>query len=105
MLFAVLLRQAGGDVEQLLLGQADQRPAQQRAQRQRIAGVGERADQRHEVLHLLPAKEILSGLRAERKPGLFQRPFISPQFRAGRRQQGDVARGEQVAALLRRGGS
>ena len=105
LLRPVLLRQGRCDVEQFLLRQADQRPAQQRAQRQRIPGVGKRPDQRDEVLHLLPPKEILSGLRAERKPRLLKRPFVSPQLPADGRQQGNVARARAVAALLRPGGS
>ena len=85
-------RERPDDVQEFLLGEADQRAAQQRAKRQRVAPVGEDAGQRDQVLDLLPAEEAFAGLRGHRDAPALQRLLIAPQLGAGRRQQGDVAR-------------
>ena len=85
-------RQRPDDVEQFLLGQTDQRAAQQRAQSERVAPVGEHAGQRDEVLDFLAAEQSFAGLGRDRDAAPLQRLFIAPQIAAGRRKQRDVAR-------------
>ena len=80
------------DVEQLLFGKPDQRAAQQRAERQRVATVGENTGECDQILDFLPAEKALAGLRGHRDAPALQRFLIAPQLRAGRRQQGDVTR-------------
>ena len=53
------------DVEQLFLGQADQRAAQERAQGERIAAIGEDAGQRDEILNFLPPEQEIAVVSAE----------------------------------------
>ena len=100
-------RQRPDDIEKFLLGQADKRAAQQRAQREGVAPVGEDAGQRDQVLDFLSAKQALARLGRDRNAVPFERLFIAPQIAAGRRKQGDVARpaGPGVAASAGRGSS
>ena len=53
---------ARGDRQQILLGEAHQRPPQQSAQGQGVARVGDAPDQRDEILGLLSLEQILAGL-------------------------------------------
>jgi hypothetical protein len=55
-------RKPPDDVEQFFFGQADQRPAQQRAERERVAAIGQGAGQRDQVLDFLAAEQTLAGL-------------------------------------------
>ena len=66
-----IARLAPDQIEQLLLGQPDQRSAQQRDQREGVAGVGQHPRDCNEVLHLLATVEALPGLRCDRHPALF----------------------------------
>ena len=84
-------RQRPDDVEQLLLGQPHQRPAQQRAERERVAPVGEDAGDRDEVLDFLAPVEALARLGGDGDAALFQRFLVAPEVAPGRRQQGDVS--------------
>ena len=79
------------DVEQLLLGQTHQRPAQQRAEGEPVPLVGEHAGQGDEVLDLLAPVEALASLRGDGDATLLQRLLIAPELAPGRCQQGDVA--------------
>jgi hypothetical protein len=87
-------------IEQLLFGQPDQRTAQQRPQRDRIARVGEGAHKRDKVLDLLPPEEILARLRAERQRCFLQGVFIAPQLGSRRRQERNVARRQQMRRAI-----
>ena len=55
-------RKSPDDVQQVFFGESDQRPAQQRAERQRVAAVGQNAGQCDQILHLLAAEQPLAGL-------------------------------------------
>ncbi|WP_459626604.1 3'-5' exonuclease [Bradyrhizobium diazoefficiens] len=98
MLFAILRGQGLGDVQQLLLSKADQRPAKQRAQSQGIARIGQRAYQSDEILGFLSSEQVLARLGRERQARFFERPLVAPQIRRNRRQQRYVPR-RQPAAL------
>jgi hypothetical protein len=43
-------RKRPDDVQQVFFGEADQRPAQQRAERERVAAIGQNAGQRDQIL-------------------------------------------------------
>ncbi len=73
-------RERPDDVQQFFLGQADQRAAQQRAERERVAAIGEDAGQRDQVLDLLAAEQALAGLSRHRDAAPLQRFFIAPQI-------------------------
>ena len=90
-------RERPDDVEQFFLGQPDQWAAQQRAERERVAAVGEDAGERDEVLDLLAAEEPFAGLGRDRDAAPLQRFFIAPQIASRRREKGDVARPGKAA--------
>ena len=75
--------------------QAHERTAHQGAERQGVAGVGQHARERDEVLNLLTAEQSLAGLRGDREPAGFKRALIAPKLRARRGQQRDAARRER----------
>ena len=88
----VLVERKGfGDVQQLGFGQPDQRASEQRAERQGVASIGERARQSNEVLDLLATEEALARLRRDRDAPILERLFKSPKLGSNRRQQRDVA--------------
>src|SRR5205085_4020277 len=91
MTFVVRRREVRGCVQQLLFGKADQRTTQQGSERQRIPRIGQRADQRHQVLCLLPPKQVLACLRGERQAGLLERSLVSPEISRNRSEQRYVA--------------
>ena len=78
-------------VEQLFLGQPDQRSPEQRTQCERVSAISEHARDRDQILHLLPLVEALAGLRGDRDPALLQRLLVAPQVLAGWRKESDVA--------------
>ena len=84
-------RQRPDDIEQLLLGQPYQRPAQQRAERERVPAIRKDAGDRDEVLDLLAPVQALAGLGGDGDAALFQRFLVAPEIAPRRRQQGDVA--------------
>ena len=94
-------RQRPHDVEQRLLGQADQGSPKQGAERERVAAVGEHARERDEVLDLLALVEPLSGLRRDRDAPALQGLLVAPQLAAGRGQEGDVARSAETILARR----
>jgi hypothetical protein len=97
---SVRRRQRGGDVEQFLLRQADHGTAHQRAESQRVAGVGKHACERNKVLNLLAPEQSFAGLGRDRKPAGLERLLVSPEFGARRSEQRDVSR-LQRAPLFR----
>ena len=76
----------------MLLGQSDEGPAEQRAQRQRVPAVGQ--DTRHgdKILDLLLPEQTLAGLCGHCNAALFQRSLIAPEVGARRGEQRNVAR-------------
>ena len=98
--------QSCGDIEQLLLAEAHERTAHQRAERQGIAAIGEHPRKGDEVLHLLAAEQAFAGLRGDREPARFERALVAPELSARRGEQRDAARRERrMLAVCRRGSS
>ena len=91
-------RQRPDDIEQFFFGQADQRAAQQRAERERVTTIGEHAREGDEVLDFLAPEEAFAGLGRDRNAAPLQRFLIAPQIASRRRQESDVA-GPAGAAL------
>ena len=89
-----------GDIEQFGFGEADQGSAQQRAQRQSVARIGERARQCNEILDFLPPEEAFAGLGRDRDSALFERFLEAPQLGANRREQRDVAKARRARFLV-----
>ena len=69
----------------------DQRASQQRAERQRVAAIGERSRQSDEILDLLTPEEALARLGRNRDAAILERLLESPELGADRRKQRDVA--------------
>ena len=93
-------RQCVGDVEELALGEPDQRAAQQCAERERVSGVRERARERNQVGNLLAAEEALAGLGRYRNPAIFQRLLEAPEVRSrGRKERNVTGPARALAAI------
>ena len=85
-------RQCPDDVEQLLLGEPHQRAAQQRAEGEPVALVGEHAGYGDKILDLLASVEALAGLGGDGDAAPLQRLLVAPELASGRCQQRDIAR-------------
>ena len=94
----VVARQCPDDVEQLLLGEPHQRAAQQRAEGEPVALIGEDTGDRDQVLDLLPPVEALAGLGGDGDAALLQSLLVTPELAPGGRQQCDVAGPAQAVA-------
>ena len=81
-----------GDVQQLLVAQADERPSHKGAEGQRVEGVRKHAHQGQNVLGLLTLKERSTGLRSDGEARLLQRALVTPKVGSRRREQRYVAR-------------
>src|ERR1700704_717739 len=84
-------REPGGDVQKLAVGQSHQRPAHKRTECKRVERVGKNAEQREDVLRLLPPHQGLTGLRRNRKTSRLERAFITPELGVTRGEQCNVA--------------
>jgi hypothetical protein len=56
-------REGGGDVQELLVAQSYQRPPHERTECKRVQRIGKNAQEREDVLRLLPAHQRLARLR------------------------------------------
>jgi hypothetical protein len=56
-------REGGGDVQELLVAQSYQRPPHERSECKRVERIGKNAQEREDVLRLLPAHQRLARLR------------------------------------------
>jgi hypothetical protein len=83
-------RQIPHNVEQFLLRQADQGPAQQRTGRQRVPSVRQDARDRDEILNLLPTKQAFPDLSRERNAAPLQRFLIAPEITSRLRSASSV---------------
>ena len=92
------LRGAGALVQRLdgignlLLGETDERAAQQRAEGDGVAWIGDGPHNCYQIVDFLTVVEALSGLRRDGNAALCERVLVHPQIGAGRGEQRDVAR-------------
>jgi hypothetical protein len=84
-------RQHHERIEQGFFGQTHQRAAQERAEGERIARVGQRRSERDQILDFLSAKKSLAGLSRDRDRAGFERALVTPEVGAGRGEQRDVS--------------
>ena len=87
-------RKTGCNIEELLLRESDKRPAHESTERERVAGIGQRAGKRQQILKFLPAEQTFASLRGDRQISPFKGSFITPELGPSWREKRDIRRHE-----------